>query len=78
MVMMMVVLGAVRGIIAGAELEDVGERRYEEEQQLQEQLLRGAHAEQERYHEHELELDQLDDEQKGEEARHQFVLYKFP
>ena len=49
----------------------------EEEQQLQEQLLCGSHAEQERYHEHELHFDQLDDDEQSQQACQQFVLYEF-
>lgn len=50
------------------------ERRHEKEQQLQEELLRGPDAEEERDDEHELHLDQLDDQEKRQEACQQLVL----
>lgn len=74
--MVMMVLGGVGGVIAGAELEDVRERGDEEQQQLQEELLRGADAKQERNHEHELHFDQLDNQEKRQEGGQQSVLYE--
>lgn len=55
--MMMMILGPVGRVVARAEFKDVRERGDEEEQELQEQLLRGADTEQERNHEQELHFD---------------------
>lgn len=55
--MMMMELGGVARIVAGAELKDVRERWYEEEQQLEEEFLRGANAEEERNDEQKLYFD---------------------
>lgn len=68
LVMMVMELGRVTRVKAGAQLEDVRERRDEEEKQFQEELLRGAYAEEERNNEHKLHLDQLDDQEKRQEA----------
>jgi len=43
--MMMMILGGVGRVVAGAELENVCERRNEEQYQFQEKFLRSAHAE---------------------------------
>lgn len=64
-------------IVAGAELEDVSERGDEEEQQLEEELLRGADAKQKRNHKQKLHFDQLDDQEKRQEGGQQSVLYEF-
>lgn len=45
LVMMMVILGAMGRVIARAQFEHMRECRYEEEQQLEEQFLRGTNAE---------------------------------
>jgi len=74
--MMVMVLGAVGRVVAGAELEDVRERGDEEQQQLQEELLRSTDAEQERDDEEELHLDQLDDQEQRQEGAQQSVLYE--
>jgi len=75
--MMVMVLGAVgRRVVAGAELEDMRESGDEEQQQLQEELLRGADAKQERDDEQKFHLDQLDDQKQRQEGAQQSVLYK--
>ena len=76
MVVMVMVLHGVRRVVAGAKLEDVRERGYKEQQQFEEQLLGSADAKQEGYHEHKLQLDELDDEQQRHEACQQFILYE--
>jgi len=48
----------------------------EEQQQLQEELLRGADAKQERDDEQKFHLDQLDDQKQRQEGAQQSVLYK--
>lgn len=45
LVMMMVILGPMGRVIARAQFEHMRECRYEEEQQLEEQFLRGTNAE---------------------------------
>lgn len=78
LVVVMVEVGlVVRLVVVGAQLEDVRQRREQEQQELEHQLLGRADADQQRKQPHHLDLDDLDDQYDGEEREQQFSLEKF-
>lgn len=77
--LVMVVLGAILVVlvVVRAQLEDVRQRREQEQQHLQHQLLGRADADDERQHPEQFHLDQLDDQHDGEQAEQQLVAEEF-
>lgn len=79
LMIMLVVLGTVLVVlvVVRAQLEDVRQRREQEQYDFQHKLLRGADAHDERQDPEQLHFDQLYDQHDGEERQQQLVAEQF-
>lgn len=76
--MMMMIFGAMIGLlIIRAELEEMRQRGEEEEQELEQQLFGSPHANHNGQQPEQLDLYDLDDQHQGNERQQQFVAQKF-
>ena len=74
LVMVVKVIFAVMMVVEGAQLEQVCQRREQEQKHLQEDLLGRAHAHDHWEEEHQLHLDEFDDQHRRHETGHQLLL----
>lgn len=73
-VMMIFCMGVV---ITGAQFKHMSKRRYEEEQKFQKYFFGRSNSKQKWYYEHELDLNQFNNQYQCQETQEQPVLYKF-
>lgn len=60
-------------VVVRTELEQMGQRREHEQQDLEQYLLGGASTDQQRQQEQHLDLDQFDDQHQSHPAGHEFL-----
>jgi len=60
-------------VVVRTELEQVGQRREKEQQDLEQYLLGGARSDQQWQQEQHLDLDQFDDQHQSHPAGHEFL-----
>jgi len=60
-------------VVVRTELEQMGQRREHEQQDLEQNFLGGARSDQQRQQEQHLDLDQFDDQHQSHPAGHEFL-----